>query len=77
MHSSRGGTLQLGAEPAEARAQRAVGRDAAADRQALEAGLLERALGALRERLDDRVLVGGGEVGAAGPRRVLAELAQR
>ena len=75
MHSSRGGIRSGTPSAGHPLAQRAVGRDAAADREPVEAGLLERALDPQRERLDDRPLVGRGEVGAALGRPLLAEVA--
>ena len=53
---------QRHAEAGHALAQRAVGRDAAADGEPVEAGLREPALDPQRERLDDRPLVGRREV---------------
>ena len=75
VHSSRGGTFSSAPRPSRRSRSGPIGRHAAADGQAPQAGLLQRALGALGERLDDRVLVGGGEVGAALVRGVLAEVA--
>ena len=56
-------------------AQRPVGRHPAADRQPVEPGLRERPLDPDAQRLDDRALVGRGEVGAPALGLGLAELA--
>ena len=55
--------MQVDAERAHPVADRAVGRHAAADRQPLEPGLGQCTLDADRQRLDDRALIGGGQIG--------------
>ena len=75
--TARLGDVHLGSELAEAPAQLAVGRDAAADRQAVQPRTLEGALGADDQALDDRGLEGGGEVGGALGRALGPELADR
>src|SRR5262249_20787424 len=67
--------LELHSEFAEAFAQGFVRGHAATDCELLQAGLLKRAPGARRERLDDRALVGGREVSPQPLRLVFAELA--
>ena len=62
-------------EPGQPFAQGAVGGHPAPHRELLGPGLRQRAFHAQRQRLDDRPLVGGGEIGAAALCLGLAQLA--
>ena len=77
VHSSRRRDLELDAEPRDALAQARVGRHAAAEREPRARLGRQRALDADHQPLDDRVLVGGREVGGAPPRLLLPQVAHR
>ena len=66
MHSARRWQEQLDAEIGHALAQGAVGGNAAAEGKARSTGAFESLHHAPHQRLDDRPLVGGGEVRADG-----------
>ena len=75
VHSATRRDVDGHAERRGARAQQAVGGDAAADRQPRLGLGVQRALDADHQRLDDRVLVARGEVGGAARGLLLPEVA--